>query len=338
MNHSKLELTSFAIFFLTVAVLTFFVYKPFIPILILATVLSVLLHPLYTRIQMGIRERNTSACIVVLIVLLFIVIPLLFIGMQIFRDAQNFFVMGQHGQSVEMLKVQTALELPIQHFFPNFSFNISDYTDKLFSFISTNFAGLISQTAYILFQTFFLLFAFFFFLRDGETILQGIIELSPFEKEHTKEIVHAVHKTINSVIRGTLFVAIIRWILLTIAFYSFGISNSILWGSLAGIIGAIPGLGTLFGFAPAVAYLFLTGHIIPAIGLASAGVVIIFFIDNLLTTYFFGRGLDASPIFVLLSILGGIITFGPLGFIFGPLILSVFIAVIEMYRIILLKN
>jgi predicted PurR-regulated permease PerM len=338
MNHEKLELTSFVLFFAAVVLLTYFVYQPFIPILILATVLSVLLQPLYKKIQNLMKERNVSALIVVLLVLLFIIIPLLFLGFQIFHDAQNFFIMSQNGQSMEMLKVQTALERPIQHFFPTFSFAISDYTTKLFSFISANFAGLISQTAYILFQTFFLLFAFFFFLRDGENMLASIIALSPFEKEHTTEIVRSMHKTINSVIRGTLFVSIIRWLLLILAFYSFGISDAILWGSLAGIVGAIPGLGTLFGFAPAVAYLFLTGHVPSAIGLAGAGILIIFFIDNLLTTYFFGKGLDASPIFVLLSLLGGIIVFGPLGFIFGPLILSLFIAVIEMYKIILLKN
>ena len=56
-------------------------------------------------------------------------------------------------------------------------------------------------------------------------------------------------------------------------------------------------------------------------------------VDNILTSYFFGRGLSVSPIFVLFSILGGVIFFGPLGFILGPLVLSVFVSVVRVHSL-----
>ena len=338
MNTSRLELSSFVILLSGVSILTFFVFKPFIYIIILATVLSVLLHPIYTYFLKYIKEKNTTAFIVVFLVFLFVIIPIISLGTQIFQDSQNYFYDAQSSNFQTLHVLQNTLEKPIQHFFPTFSINILNYTTRFFNFITQNFSGFLSQTAYIFFQTFCLLFAFFFFLRDGEYILSSCKKLSPFEQEHTNEIFFTLYKTINSVIRGTLLVALVRWIGLILVFYAFGISNTILWGSIAGIVGTIPGLGTFFSFAPAVVYLYVTGHVLNAIGLALVGTLMIFLFDNLLTTYLFGKGLNAPSIFVLFSILGGIIFFGPLGFIFGPLVLSLFIAVIEMYKIILLKG
>jgi len=68
------------------------------------------------------------------------------------------------------------------------------------------------------------------------------------------------------------------------------------------------------------------------------GIIIAFFIDSMLTAYFFGKGLDVSPIFMLFSIIGGVIFFGPLGFIFGPIVLSLCISMIDMYKILILRT
>ena len=135
-----------------------------------------------------------------------------------------------------------------------------------------------------------------------------------------------------------MFVGIIRWALFTIAFYLFGITDPLVWGSIAGIVGVITGLGTPFVIIPTVIYLILTGNILLAIGLGLFGVLILLFIDNLLSSYFFGKGLDTSPVFILFSILGGVLFFGPLGFIFGPIVLSLFISLINMYKIVILKS
>jgi predicted PurR-regulated permease PerM len=71
-----------------------------------------------------------------------------------------------------------------------------------------------------------------------------------------------------------------------------------------------------------------------AVGLALYGIVTVILVDNILTSYFFGKGLEVSPIFVLFSILGGIFFFGPLGFILGPLVLSVFLSIVRVYDLV----
>lgn len=339
MESKKLELTVFLAFFAGLSVLVFFVFRPFLSILVLAAVLSVLFRPLYEKlIKIFHGGKSVFAFLLVITALIFIVLPVMFFGIQIFRQAESFFSLAQAGQGKFIENAQQNIDALIRPVLPGFSFDIADSVNKALVFVSGSLGGLLSQTAYIFFQTIFLLLAFFLFLRDGGKILESFISLSPFSKEQNKEIVDSTHRTITSVIRGTIFVGIIRWIFLAAGFYLFGIPNAMLWGSVGGIIGAVPGLGTPVVIIPMVLYLLFAGNIFPAIGIGLFGLLVTLFIDNLLVAYFFGKGLDAPPLFVLFSILGGIFFFGPLGFIFGPIIFSLFISAIDMYKILILKK
>jgi predicted PurR-regulated permease PerM len=338
MEKKKLEIVSFIVLCAGILVMAFFVFRPFFSILVLAAVLAMLFRPLYKKMLLYYKGgKNLFAFIIVLLGLIFLIIPILFFGSQIFQQIQIFFALIQNGQEQYLQAIQHMIESLAHPLFPNFSFNISDYASTVLAFISNNFSALLSQTAYIFFQTFFLLLAFFFFLRDGEKISSSLVLLSPFGKEQNKEILTSIHSAITSVIRGTLLVGLIRWVLLTAGFYFFGIPNALVWGSIAGIIGIIPGVGTPFVIVPTVAYLILSGNILGAVEIGSFGILVIFFVDNMLSAYFFGKGLDVPSIFILFSILGGVIFFGPLGFIFGPIVLSLLISTIDMYKILILK-
>lgn len=339
MESRRLELVVFSALFVGLSVLMFFVFRPFLYILALGAVLSVLFHPLYEKlVRIFHGGKGFFAFLLVVVALVFLIIPVLFFGLQIFRQAESFFSLTRSDQGQYMQGIEQSVNTLVRHVAPGFSFNISDSAGKVLTFVSGNLGGLLSQTAYIFFQTFFLLFAFFFFLRNGEKTLDLFVSLSPFGKEQNKEAIDSVYRAITSVIRGTLFVGLIRFVLLAAAFYLFGIPNALMWGSIAGIICVVPGLGTPLVIIPAFIYLLLYGNIFLALGMGLFGILIIFFIDNLLSAYFFGKGLDVPSIFVLFSILGGIFFFGPLGFIFGPIVLSLFISVVEMYKILVLKK
>ncbi len=339
MEKKRLEIISFLVFCAGVFTMTFYVFRPFFSILVLATVLSLLFRPLYKRmLDHYARGKNLFAFIIVIMALIFLIIPILLFMFQILEQMQIFFtiVQNSHGHHMQVLK--NTVESFVHNVLPNFTFDISNYASMMVTFVSDNFGALISRTAYIFFYIFFLLLTFFFFLRDGKQIFSSVISLSPFEKEQNKEITASMHSTVTSVINGTLLVGLIRLIIMVIGFYFLGIPNAVLWGSVAGFIGVIPGLGTAFAIIPAMIYLVLVGNLILAIGMGILGILIFFFLDNMLSAYYFGKGLDVPPIFMLFSILGGVIFFGPLGFIFGPIILSLYVSVIEMYKILILKK
>lgn len=338
MDKKKLEMVWFVVFSGAVLLLAFFVFRPFFTILVLAAILAMLLRPMYERTLHYCKSQNLSALLMVLVGLVFLIIPILFFGMQIFKQIEVLLNLIQNTQGDEMQNFGRVVESLVRHILPNFSFNISVYTGAVLNYLSGNLSVWVAETASIFFQTFFLLFTLFFFLRDGEGIFSSLVSLSPFQKEETKEIMESVHHAVTSIIRVTFVVGLIRLAVMTLGFYLLGIPNAILWGSLAGVIGAIPGLGTPFAIVPMALYFLFTGDIIGAVEVASFGILIMFFIDNLLSTYFFGRGLNAPAIFIIFSIIGGILFFGPLGFIFGPIVLSLCISAIDMYRILILKT
>jgi predicted PurR-regulated permease PerM len=321
------------VLFIGISILLFFVFAPFFAVLSLAAVSAVLLNWPYeklTRLFGG--WKSMAAALTVILLLVFIIVPLFFLGVQIFHEAQNLYAATNGNGPHYVQVIQNVIERPFQRLFPGFAFNVQTYVGNILVIISNNLESLIYKTFFVVFETFLMLLALFFFLRDGRDLLASFARVSPFGKELTDEILNKMYQTINSVMKGTLVNALIRWACISIAFYVFGIPNAILWGCLGGIVGAIPGLGTPFAFIPAVAYLYLQGNIVAAAGIAAFGIAIIILVDNMLTSYFFGKGLAVAPIFILFSIFGGIIFFGPLGFILGPLVLSVFLSVVRAYR------
>lgn len=332
LSKTKLSRTSFIVLFAAVALLLFFVFAPFLVILSLAAVFAVLLYKPYERLlHLCGGHKNVAAAIMVGLILIFFIVPLFFLGGQIFQEAQGMYASMYGNGAHYLLVVQKAIQSPIQHFLPGFTFSISTYVGNALAFISGNLASLVYQTFFIVFETFLMLLALFFFLRDGRDMLSYFSQISPLGTEMTNEILNKMHQTIGAVTRGTFVNALIRWVCISASFYIFGIPNALLWGSIGGVVGAIPGLGTPFAFIPAIVYAYLQGNILAAIGLAAFGVITVVLVDNILTSYFFGKGLAVSPIFVLFSILGGIAFLGPLGFILGPLVLSVFLSIVRVY-------
>ena len=132
MESKRLELIVFGSLFLGLSRPDFFVFKPFLGIIVLAAVLSVLFYPLYKKL-IGIfhGNRSLSAFILVVASLIFVIIPLLILGLQIFNQAQNFFSLTQVGQGQYVQSIQTNLNTLISHFIPGFSVNIRDYVGNI---------------------------------------------------------------------------------------------------------------------------------------------------------------------------------------------------------------
>lgn len=333
--HTSETFSFAALFFIAGAVL-YMVFVPFLQALMFAAVLAIFFYkPYHQLVRLCMGSRSIAAFISTVAVLVFIIVPLLFVGWRIFIEAGNLLTSLQYSGTPFLQTLETTLVRPIQHIAPGISFNSSsvvEYLRSMASFVTGNLGVLVTGTFSVILQTFLMLLAFYFFLRDGESFAKKLKKLSPLREEHTHSLFAHAKDAIESILEGTILVALIRWICIGVGFYFLGIPNPVLWGSVGGIVGAIPGLGTLLVFALAVAYLYFAGHMAAAAGLAFVGLVVIVLVDNVLTAYFFGKGLEDIPsVFVLFSILGGVILFGPLGFVFGPLVLAIFLSLLHIY-------
>ena len=331
MQRDRIESFVFFGLFALVATLLFFVFTPFIHVLTLAAVLAILLHAPHEKLARLFHNRSVAAGSMTLLALVFMVVPLFLLGNQLFVEAQGAYAQAQGGAQY-ITSLQNTLTSRIHQVLPHTTINLEQYVASVFGSLTNNLGSFVSQTALFVFNTFLMLLAFFFFLRDGKKFTEGLTTSSPLGGVETERILDNAKHAILAIIKGTLLVALIRFAIIAGAFYVFHIPNAMLWGTFAGVIGAVPGVGTLLVFAAATLFVYVHSGPLLAAGMALVGVLVSMLVDNMLTPYFFGRGLMVPQLFVLFAILGGVLFFGPIGFIFGPLILSVFVSLLSVYQ------
>ena len=191
------------------------------------------------------------------------------------------------------------------------------------------------MTIDLFFNLFICFIAFYYFLKDGKELVKAIVSLSPLPDKNDYEILDKLEGAIVSVVRGSLVIAVIQGTLAWLGLLIFGVPNSVLLGSAAAITSLIPGAGTALIMVPSIIYLFLTGPIGNAAGLLVWQVIVVGLIDNMLSPMLIRRGMKVHPLFILLSVFGGLIFFGPIGFLLGPVVLSLLFAMIEIYKFLL---
>ncbi len=337
MKHSEKPRLYFLLIILSLSlVLSFFVLRPFLYSLILASVFAIVFQPLYRQIFKWVRQHAWLASLLtILILIIFILIPLTFLINQIFQEAQNlYFSLTTNFNQQSLIEFWPSLGQrlsAISPIFNNLSFDISQYAQNISSFFVQNLGFVFSNLAKIMASLFVFLIAFFFLLKDGGQLKQKIISLSPLTKSDDEIIIKKITIAINSVVKGSLLVAILQGISSAIGFLIFGVPNPIIWGTLASVGALVPSVGTAIVIIPAIIYLYLTGQVIGAIGLLAWGMLAVGLIDNILGPKFVGKGVGLHPLLILLSVLGGLSLFGPIGFILGPLAISLLFALLDIY-------
>jgi len=323
-----------------VIVVSFFIFQPFLGALVLASVFAVVLEPLHRRVMhLMPRWPSLASLVTVILSLVCLLVPLGFIGTQIGIEAASLSQNLVNGDAkASILHVSRDLEASIVAYFPqargfsdNLSANISTYAQAALQWLIQHLGSAFAGIASLLLSLFVFFVALYYLLRDGEKLRDRIVELSPLRDTYDESVFDKLKLAVNSVVRGNLTIALIQGVLTGIGFTIFGVPNSVLWGSVAAIAALIPGLGTGLVFVPTILYLVFTDNVTGAMGLIIWGVIAVGLIDNLLAPKLIGSGMQLHPLLVLLSVLGGITLFGPLGIFLGPLTLSLLFALLMIY-------
>ena len=135
----------------------------------------------------------------------------------------------------------------------------------------------------------------------------------------------------RATIKGTLIIAVIQGTLGGLSFAAAGIASPVFWGAMMAVFSLIPGAGTGIVWVPACLVLLIMGKSVTALILALYFVAIVGTVDNLLRPRLVGRDTQMHELLILLSTLGGVIVFGPLGVIIGPIVAALFVTVWELY-------
>ncbi|PKL36745.1 hypothetical protein CVV38_02485 [Candidatus Peregrinibacteria bacterium HGW-Peregrinibacteria-1] len=330
-NHAH----SFLLIALTASmVLVYFIAKPFFGPLILAAVFAFLFQPVYQKLSHYFKNRKSLAAFATtLLATIFILIPIALLVTQIFKESSQLYqslVNGGGGfeASIRDLLDKARAAFPI---LGDFELDFGQYAKQILEVMVQNLGAVFSSFAKILLNTFIFLIAFYFFLKDGSRLKNYLVDLSPLNDTDDELIVSRLKDGVSATVKGNLTIGLIQGVLTGIGFAIFGVPNAALWGGVAAIAAFIPGLGTALVITPAVVFLFLTGNTFGGVGMLAWGVTAVGMVDNFLGPKLVGRGMHLHSLAVFIAVLGGMAFFGPLGFILGPLAVSVCLALIDIY-------
>lgn len=336
MRTKNQTLFEHAFFFAIFAVVSYLVWKliaPFIGTLALAAILVTICYPLHDYYLRKLPRWNKSlvSFFSLFTVLIGVVTPIVILSSYIVREAHQIYTMFSTTSSVSLVNSVERFQSFVQLFVPNFSVDFAAIAQEAAGFVVNDLVSLFANTASTVFLLIIALIASFYFFRDGKYFTEYLVALSPLKDVDDMKILSRLATAVRSVVTGTVAVAIIQGVLTAIGLAIFGFDRAILWGCVAAIGALIPGVGTTIVFVPAVIFLVYTGAHLSAIALVIWGVLAVGLIDNMLGPYIMSRGNHIHPFMVLLSVLGGIIFFGPIGFILGPVIVSFFFVLLELY-------
>lgn len=330
------RIVEYVFFFGFMAVVGFLVWEmlqPFISALALSAIIVTISYPLYTRVVKLMPRKNETlaALLTTLIVLAVVFVPLFFLTSALVNEALSIY--NENNLSVDGLSAHVKqLEDALHVYVPSLHLDTAAYIKQAAGWMASNVGAIFASTASTLFLFFIAIIGSFYLFKDGKYFIKQLLAISPLPDKHDEVIVERLATAVRSVATGTLMVALIQGVLTGFGLWLFGFSHVVLWGTTASIGALIPGVGTTIVFIPAVISLIIAQSYGAAIGLTVWGMLAVGLIDNLLGPYLMSRGNTIHPFVILLAVLGGISVFGPIGFIVGPVIVSLFMVLLELYE------
>lgn len=333
MQHDRLvEYTFFFGALALVAYLAWQIFAPFISALALAAVIVVISYPINEFVIRKItRNRSLAAFLSTITVFCIVVVPIFLVSTLLINEFLTFYRSFDTGAPLTIDSTIDQLENRLQIYVPGLDINVSEQIRATLGWFTHNIGTIFAGTVSFLVTLMIALFGAFYLFKDGQRFVEWIIKVSPLTDVEDRVILTRIARSIRSIATGTLLVAILQGFSAAIGFGIFGIDRAILWGAVAAVGAVLPGIGTSIIMIPAIIYLFYSGDVSGAVGLAIWMVAAIVVIDNILSPYLMSRGNNLHPFVVLVSILGGVSLFGPIGFILGPVVISLLLVFIELY-------
>lgn len=316
------------------AVLCYLLAIPFLAAIVWSVTLAVLFSPLDARIQKKIRSPGLSAAATVTIMTLIVVVPVILVAGTLLNEAVR-------GTTVinSLIDAQSwtrAMEAhprlaPVLQWI-NERLDIPDLVRALASWlagwsgsvVSASFSGAVS-----LLLTFYFLF---YLLRDRAGAIAVIKTNLPLSESEFSKIADRVVDTIFATVLGTAAVAALQGGLGGAMFWWLGLPAPVFWGVLMGLLAVVPFLGAFVIWAPTAIFLALTGDYKSAIILAAWGTIVVGLVDNAVYPMLVGNKLKMHTVPSFIAVVGGLMLLGAPGVVLGPLIVAVFLTLIEIRR------
>jgi predicted PurR-regulated permease PerM len=338
LQHDRTLKILFFILFGAVIGGLFFVFRYFFWPFLFALLLYMALQPLYNYILAHVKKQGVSSAVMILFLVLVVMVPLFFIIVAIIDQLFQLYTVVQKQIAGGVIDDIYGSRI-VQDILGYLNIDKSDITKKATEFVQ-NISGMLLSSvqaviAYplnLIMNFFFLLLILFFLFKDGSNLTTVFYKTMPFPDDLEEKVVGRLKEVIRVLLTGNILIMIGQGFLVGIGLFIAGVPLAFLGGSLAAILSLIPVIGTTLVWLPAVIYLLATGAYLMALFLGIWCLVWYLLLEEVVKPKVFGQKLNFHPVVFFFLLLGSIQAFGLPGVFIGPLLLTLFYSLWEIYK------
>jgi predicted PurR-regulated permease PerM len=349
-SHFPVQTLVFTAILVVLFIMVCRLFAPFFTVLLWSVLLYVLISPLHHRVirnldftkPSGRLLKNLWAVLFALGTVIVILIPLSFIASAFSRQIMDLtrFVRDIFNQRPETMR----------DFFDKISVLISDLSqgqiqitgpgierwlmDHLTSSLQQLFV--VSSRVARNLGSFFvglvmLVFTMFFFYEDGPYLSRLVLHSIPIRQEYLKTLTGKFMDITRSLFFGYIMVALIQAVMAYIIYTIFGIKGALILAMITFIAVFIPMIGGGLVWLPLGLIRIITGDMLGGILFLVVSGFFISLLDNVLRPMFLQDRIHLHPLIIFFAILGGVSAYGFNGLILGPMIVILFLTVLDLF-------
>jgi len=341
-GSSPMRVRYFLILFLISIVMLGRVLYPFMSILILSFILSSLFRPAFLFFNR--KLPNTPASLITCLLITAIVfVPLVFFITALSNEALTVYQWGRDSRiwlTLQLFIQESPFVAQVLEYLREVGFDLdaSQISDSLSYVVKMGGLMLYNQAsawAANIAQFFFLfammILVIFFLLIDLPHLLDFLIRLSPMPDDEDRLLIQKFQEIATAVLKGNGICGAIQGLIGGAIFYGMGLNSPVLWGCIMAILAFLPIFGIGLVMIPAAALLAINDRLTAGIAMLGLYMVLSFGVEYLLKPKLVGDEVQMHTLLVFLSIIGGLSVFGILGIIYGPLIVTAFMTMSDIY-------
>lgn len=317
-----------------VSVAFVWVLLPFYGALLWAVILALLFEPLQRWLLRVLSERrNLASALSVLACVCIVVIPGSVLLGVLAHDATNLYQRLDDRQldpTALIARLHASLPAPLARLLgsvESLEQRLTAAATEGSRAVASHLVSFGQGTARFFVSLGVMLYVLFFFFRDGAQLVATIRRASPLSDHQTGYLMEKFTQVVKATIKGNFITALIQGALGGIAFWALGIDGALLWGLVMAVLSLLPVIGGALVWAPMAGYLLVSGELVRGLILLAVGTLVISTIDNFLRPVLVGKDIRLPDYLVLVSTLGGLALLGMNGFVIGPLVAALFVAV-----------
>jgi len=343
MKSNAVEQKTFLLLLIGVTLAFGWILFPYYGAVFWGAILAMLFRPVFRWLRKRFNGRaNLAALATLSLILVIVILPTALITASLAQEATALYAKLQSGQ----INIGSYLQEIFDHL-PQWAmrlmerFGVGDMgalQAKVMDLVNQGGRNLTASAINFGQNTFDFLVGFtvmmyllFFLIRDGGELSVMIRDAIPLEERHKGKLLGKFTTVIRATVKGNIAVAVAQGLIGGVTFIAMGIHGAVLWGVLMAFLSLLPAVGAAIVWAPVALYFLATGAIVKALILIFVGVFVIGLVDNILRPLLVGKDTKLPDYVVLISTLGGMALFGLNGFVIGPVIAAMFIAVWDIF-------